>query len=84
MTIEPTTAAEGIKTYTCTVCGETKTETIAALYAETPETPETPAAPDAPASAETGDTVQPVLLAAVMVLSLTGAAVLLKKKLLVK
>ena len=28
--------------------------------------------------------VQPVLLAAVMVLSLTGAAVLLKKKLLVK
>ena len=78
MTIEPTTAAEGIKTYTCTVCGETKTETIAALSAETP------AAPDAPASAETGDTVQPVLLAAVMVLSLTGAAVLLKKKLLVK
>ena len=81
VTIEPTTAAEGIKTYTCTVCGETKTETIAALSAETPETP---AAPDAPASAETGDTVQPVLLAAVMVLSLTGAAVLLKKKLLVK
>lgn len=78
VTIEPTTAAEGIKTYTCTVCGETKTETIAALSAETP------AAPDAPASAETGDTVQPVLLAAVMVLSLTGAAVLLKKKLLVK
>ena len=28
--------------------------------------------------------IQPVLLAAVMVLSLTGAAVLLKKKLLVK
>ena len=54
MTIEPTTAAEGIKTYTCTVCGETKTETIAALSAETPETP---AAPGAPASAETGDTV---------------------------
>ena len=81
VTIEPTTAAEGIKTYTCTVCGETKTETIAALSAETPETP---AAPGAPASAETGDTVQPVLLAAVMVLSLTGAAVLLKKKLLVK
>ena len=77
----PTTAAEGIKNYTCTVCGETKTETIAALSAETPETP---AAPGAPASAETGDTVQPVLLAAVMVLSLAGAAVLLKKKLLVK
>lgn len=81
VTIKPTTAAEGVKTYTCTVCGETKTETIAALSAETPETP---AAPGAPASAETGDTVQPVLLAAVMVLSLTGAAVLLKKKLLVK
>ena len=81
VTIEPTTAAEGIKTYTCTVCGETKTETIAALSAETPGTP---AAPGAPASTETGDTVQPVLLAAVMVLSLTGAAVLLKKKLLVK
>lgn len=28
VTTEPTTSAEGVKTYTCTVCGATKTETI--------------------------------------------------------
>ena len=36
VTTEPTTKAEGVKTYTCTVCGETKTEAIAKL--ETPKT----------------------------------------------
>ena len=29
VTTEPTYTAEGVKTYTCTVCGETKTETLA-------------------------------------------------------
>ncbi len=31
VTTEPTCTAAGVKTYTCTKCGETKTETIAAL-----------------------------------------------------
>ena len=29
ITMEPTCTAEGVKTYTCTVCGETKTESVA-------------------------------------------------------
>ncbi len=33
VTKEPTTSATGIKTYTCTVCGKTKTETIPKLSA---------------------------------------------------
>lgn len=28
MTVEPTADHEGVKTYTCSVCGETKTESI--------------------------------------------------------
>lgn len=28
VTVEPTDTTEGVKTYTCTLCGETKTETI--------------------------------------------------------
>ncbi|MBR4720187.1 MAG: hypothetical protein IK057_00330, partial [Clostridia bacterium] len=31
VTTEPTTTSEGVKTYTCTVCGATKTETIEKL-----------------------------------------------------
>lgn len=31
VTVEPTEDAEGVKTYTCTVCGETRTETVPAL-----------------------------------------------------
>ena len=38
MTTEPTVDAEGVKTYTCTVCGETKTESIPKL----PPVPECP------------------------------------------
>ena len=34
VTKEPTTSAEGVKTYTCTVCNETKTEPIDKLPAE--------------------------------------------------
>lgn len=33
VTTEPTTEHEGVKTYTCTGCGETKTESIARLPA---------------------------------------------------
>lgn len=35
ITLEATSTNEGVKTYTCTVCGKTKTETIAALGATT-------------------------------------------------
>ena len=31
ITTEPTCTEEGVKTFTCTVCGETRTETVAAL-----------------------------------------------------
>ena len=34
VTTEPTVEAEGVKTYTCSVCGETKTETIPKLTKE--------------------------------------------------
>ncbi|MDE5967352.1 MAG: leucine-rich repeat domain-containing protein [Lachnospiraceae bacterium] len=40
VTTAATAQAEGVKTYTCTVCGETKTEAIAKLPPETPEEPE--------------------------------------------
>ena len=36
VTTEPTEEAEGVKTYTCSACGETKTETIAKLEPTTP------------------------------------------------
>ena len=38
VTKEPTTTATGVKTYTCTVCKATKTETIEKLSPETPAT----------------------------------------------
>lgn len=38
VTTQPTTAKEGIKTYTCTVCRATKTEAVAKLPAETKPT----------------------------------------------
>ena len=40
VTKAPTTAAAGIRTYTCTVCGGTKTESIAKLNAGEPVSPE--------------------------------------------
>ena len=40
VTKEPTETAEGVKTYTCTVCGATKTEAIPKLTPQTPKTPE--------------------------------------------
>ena len=35
VTLEPTTEAEGVRTYTCSLCGNTRTETIAKLPPET-------------------------------------------------
>lgn len=40
ITTEPTTQAEGVKTYTCTICHATKTEAVAKLPAES-EKPQT-------------------------------------------
>ncbi|MFR6394880.1 MAG: LPXTG cell wall anchor domain-containing protein [Oscillospiraceae bacterium] len=63
-----TTTETGVKTYTCQVCQATKTETI-------------PLVVKAPA---TGDSSHMVMMAAAMVLSVTGAAWMLKKKIWVK
>ena len=74
-----TTEADGIKTYTCTVCQATKTEAIPALAPDTGS--DTPASEPNPA---TGDNANLILLGAVMFLSVTGAAIVVKKKILVK
>jgi hypothetical protein len=42
VTTQPTTSTTGIKTYTCTVCGETKTEEIAKLPVSNTDTNTTP------------------------------------------
>ncbi len=41
VTLEPTKDKEGVKTYTCTVCAETKTETIAKLSSGSDDAPKT-------------------------------------------
>lgn len=41
VTVQPTKEADGVKTYTCTDCGETKTETLEKLKAETSATENT-------------------------------------------
>ena len=78
-----TTEAEGVKTYTCTVCQATKTEAIPAL---TPDTnTDTPAdVPAADTNPATGDSENLILLGAVMLLTVTGTAFVIKKKILVK
>lgn len=60
VTTQPTTKTEGVKTYTCSVCKKTKTESIAKLEEPTPvepaptnPTPVTPTTPEKP-------TVKPV------------------------
>lgn len=68
VTLAATTTETGVKTYTCQVCQATKTETI-------------PLVVSAPA---TGDNSHIVMMAAAMVLSVTGAAWMLKKKIWVK
>lgn len=76
--------------YYCTVCQQTKTEAIPAAAPAAPAVPDkddTDApdtnTPDADTNPETGD-AGIALLAAAVVLSVTGAALVLKKKLLVK
>lgn len=85
-----TTETTGIMTYTCTVCGETKTEIIPVLEPtpDEPVVPDEPATPgtsdpSADANPETGDSANLILLSAALILSMTGAAVLVKKKILV-
>ena len=47
--VPPAKDTEGIRTYTCTVCGATKTETIPANSgSDEPETPENPSTPESP------------------------------------
>ena len=69
VTTQPTTAAAGVKTYTCTTCGATKTETIAKLPSDsgsssdptysvsTPSKTEHGSVTVSPKSASKGDTV---------------------------
>ena len=79
MTKAATTEANGVKTYTCTVCQATKTESIPAFASD--------AGSNAPASEPnpaTGDSASLMLLGAVMLLSVTGIVFVVKKKILVK
>ena len=50
VTTQPTTKTEGVKTYTCSVCKKTKTESIAKLEEPAPAnpTPVTPTTPEKP------------------------------------
>ena len=68
--------------YYWTVCQQTKTEAIPAAAPAVPDKDDTDA-PDADTNPETGD-AGIALLAAAVVLSVTGAALVIKKKLLVK
>ncbi len=57
ITKQPTETADGEKTYTCTVCGETKTEKIPAIGSTTPSTePSTP--PTGPSVPNVGTTIK--------------------------
>ena len=81
VTTAATTEAAGVKTYTCTVCQATKTEAIPALE-PTPDVPSD--VPSADSNPATGDSTNLVLLVSAMILSVTGAAFVVKKKLLTK
>lgn len=52
VTLEPTTEAEGERSYTCARCGATKTESIEKLEAQ----PEEPGEPEEPEQPDEGDT----------------------------
>ncbi len=60
VTKQPTADTAGIKTFKCTVCGTTKTETIPAAGGSTkpenPDTPDIPENPDTPVTPENPDT----------------------------
>ena len=74
ITKEATAAETGEKTFTCTICGVTRTETIPATGE-----PDQPAKPDQPTTPKTGD-AGVVLYAAMAVLATMGGAVVLNKK----
>lgn len=48
ISVQPTETAEGLKTYTCTVCRATKTEVLAKLPAKEPEESQKPQEPQKP------------------------------------
>lgn len=48
VTKQPTATEDGEKTFTCTVCGKTKTEKINATEPDEPVTPDRPVTPDKP------------------------------------
>ncbi|MCM1299740.1 MAG: hypothetical protein NC203_06935 [Firmicutes bacterium] len=61
VTKAPTASAEGVKTYTCTVCGETKTEKIPTTGGTgTPNTPTNPDTPDDPSDNKNGNIITEV------------------------
>lgn len=70
ITAEPSIETQGVKTYICTVCGETETEVIAKLPAPVAE-PEIP---------QTGESTPVLAVAALMLLSGGGAFLLRKKR----
>lgn len=72
VTREATTEAEGEKTFTCTVCGQTRTEAIAKLAAAKPAAK--------PRSPKTGDESHLVVWAAVLLLACGGTAVVIARK----
>ena len=65
ISVQPTETAEGLKTYTCTVCRATKTEVLAKLPAKEPEesqkpqNPQKPQDPQKPQQITTKTTVAP-------------------------
>ena len=71
-----TESAEGEKTFTCKLCGETKTEKIAKL---TPKKEE-PKKETQTASAQTGDDITTLLFIATLALTSGAALVIFKKK----
>lgn len=72
VTREATTEAEGEKTFTCTVCSQTRTEAIAKLAAAKPVAK--------PHSPKTGDESHLVVWAAVLLLACGGTAVVIARK----
>ena len=81
VTKAPTTDAEGEKTFTCTVCGEKKTEAIAKLAPEkTDDTTKTDETKDNNNTAKpTGDAIAIIMFIASIAL-VSGAAVVIAKK----
>lgn len=92
VTKEPAVGVEGSRKGTCTICSAEVVETMKALTEQTqaPETtgsqqttaPETTTAADTPVAGQNSGTIDPIGLAAVIVLAVTGLAIMIwgKKK----